>query len=141
MEFEDWFKSQSFYKKMIFIHGESLFLKDYGVYRVLAVEMAHQAYSSNHLAVELAVYREDMQKNAKALSALEKFLEAAISLESGMQRLAMMQDAFKKHFGERVADSQTWVLSKQDRLEIRTMGECDAIQEFEGVMIENIDRN
>lgn len=44
IEFEEWFKNQSFYLNMRFIYGDSLFIKDGNEYRVLAVQMAHLAF-------------------------------------------------------------------------------------------------
>lgn len=45
-EFEKWFKDQDFYTNMRFIHGDKLFDKDGGAYRVLPVQMTYQGWSS-----------------------------------------------------------------------------------------------
>lgn len=45
-EFEKWFEDQDFYTNMRFIHGDKLFDKDGGVYRVLPVQMVYQGWSS-----------------------------------------------------------------------------------------------
>lgn len=42
--FEKWFMDQDFYTNMRFIHGDNLFSKDGGVYRVLPVRMTHLAF-------------------------------------------------------------------------------------------------
>lgn len=45
-DFEKWFEDQDFYTNMRFIHGDKLFDKDGGVYRVLPVQMTYQGWSS-----------------------------------------------------------------------------------------------
>lgn len=45
-EFEKWFEDQDFYTNMRFIHGDKLFDKDGGAYRVLPVQMTYQGWSS-----------------------------------------------------------------------------------------------
>lgn len=45
-EFEKWFKDQDFYTNMRFIHGDKLFDKDGGAYRVLPVQMTYQAWNT-----------------------------------------------------------------------------------------------
>lgn len=42
--FEGWFKQKDFYLTLIFIHGESLFFKDQGMYRLLVVHIAYEAW-------------------------------------------------------------------------------------------------
>ena len=44
--FEVWFEDQDFYTNMRFIHGDKLFDKDGGAYRVLPVQMVYQGWSS-----------------------------------------------------------------------------------------------
>lgn len=45
-EFQEWFKSQSFYQQLIYIHGDSLFLFDDDIgYRTLVVQVAWVAYN------------------------------------------------------------------------------------------------
>lgn len=68
------------------------------------------------LKTQLAVYKEDMQKDAEALASCQKFLESAVEIESGMLRLKAMQDFIKRHFPNPVlAEGETWVLSKENR--------------------------
>ena len=45
-EFEKWFEDQDFYTNMRFIHGDKLFDRDGGAYRVLPVQMTYQGWSS-----------------------------------------------------------------------------------------------
>ena len=45
-EFEKWFEDQDFYTNMRFIHGDKLFDKDGGVYRVLPVQMVYQGWNT-----------------------------------------------------------------------------------------------
>lgn len=52
MTFEQWFQDQDFYINMRFIHGDGLFIKDGGVYRVLPVQMAFEAWQSQQAEVE-----------------------------------------------------------------------------------------
>lgn len=44
-DFEKWFEGQDFYTNMRFIHGDKLFDKDDGAYRVLPVQMVYQGWS------------------------------------------------------------------------------------------------
>lgn len=41
-KFEDEFKKLPSYKRLIFIHGERLFIRDANVYRVIAVQAAYE---------------------------------------------------------------------------------------------------
>ncbi|AFU38992.1 hypothetical protein [Acinetobacter baumannii] len=43
-KFEAWIKAQPFYAKLIYIHGERLFIHAYGEYQVFAMEVAYQAW-------------------------------------------------------------------------------------------------
>ncbi|HFG4550554.1 TPA: hypothetical protein ACGIL3_000421 [Acinetobacter baumannii] len=43
-KFEAWIKAQPFYTKLIYIHGERLFIHDNGEYQVFAIEVAYQAW-------------------------------------------------------------------------------------------------
>ncbi|WP_396231237.1 hypothetical protein [Acinetobacter baumannii] len=38
-KFEDWIKAQPFYIKLIYIHGERLFIRDNGEYQIFAMEV------------------------------------------------------------------------------------------------------
>lgn len=113
-DFEKWFEQQDFYPKMRYIHGDALFINEKNQYRVLPVQMIYQTWQQ--WQTQLAVYKEDMQKDAEALASCQKFLEAAINIESGMLRLKRMQDFFKRQFpnpGSR--EGETWVLSQEER--------------------------
>lgn len=46
-EFETWFVAQSFYNKLVFIHGERLFIRRDAEYQILTVEVAYRAYQVN----------------------------------------------------------------------------------------------
>lgn len=98
-EFEKWFEDQDFYTNMRFIHGDKLFDKDGGAYRVLPVQMTYLAWLVGRAAIQemdeviklqdadlrkyekqieslktqLAVYKEDMQKDAEKIADLEKY--------------------------------------------------------------------
>lgn len=112
--FQEWFEQQDFYPKMRYIHGDALFINENNQYRILPVQMIYQTWQQ--WQTQLVVYKEDMQKDAEALASCQKFLEAAIVIESGMLRLKAMQDFIKRHFPNPVlADGETWVLSKEDR--------------------------
>ena len=112
--FQEWFEQQDFYPKMRYIHGDALFINENNQYRILLVQMIYQTWQQ--WQTQLAVYKEDMQKDAEALASCQKFLEAAIVIESGMLRLKAMQDFIKRHFPNPVlAEGETWVLSKEYR--------------------------
>ena len=44
-EFEQWVKSTSHYPKLMLIHGERLFIKDGGQYKILAIQLAYEAWT------------------------------------------------------------------------------------------------
>ncbi|MFW1807611.1 hypothetical protein ACG9Z8_06435 [Acinetobacter ursingii] len=50
--FEEWFQSQDFYTNLRFIHGDALFLKDGGVYRVLTVRIASEAWQEQQKIID-----------------------------------------------------------------------------------------
>lgn len=132
-DFERWFEDQDFYTNMRFIHGDKLFDKDGGVYRVLPVQMVYQGWNTqrqrskgefvaltqewhtkgwnarqeevddlkaeikklrnlvgqagceidayqewiSELKTQLAVYKEDMQRDAEKISELENRIHDA----------------------------------------------------------------
>ncbi|MDA3487175.1 hypothetical protein MJ021_17970 [Acinetobacter baumannii] len=43
-KFEAWIKAQPFYTKLIYIHGERLFIRDNGEYQIFAMEVAYHAW-------------------------------------------------------------------------------------------------
>ncbi|WP_127493079.1 hypothetical protein [Acinetobacter calcoaceticus] len=54
-KFEAWIKAQPFYTKLIYIHGERLFIRDNGEYQVFAMEVALQAWRENYEGRLLAI--------------------------------------------------------------------------------------
>jgi len=51
-DFEKWFEDQDFYTNMRFIHGDKLFDKDGGAYRVLPVQMTYLAWLVGRAAIQ-----------------------------------------------------------------------------------------
>ena len=45
--FEVWIKSTSHYPKLMLIHGERLFIKDGDQYKILAIQLAYEAFHAN----------------------------------------------------------------------------------------------
>lgn len=43
-EFEQWVKSTSHYPKLMLIHGERLFIKEDDQYKILAIQLAYEAW-------------------------------------------------------------------------------------------------
>lgn len=43
-KFEAWIKAQPFYTKLIYIHGERLFIRDNCEYQIFAMKVAFQAW-------------------------------------------------------------------------------------------------
>ncbi|MBH8249359.1 hypothetical protein OZZ14_09585 [Acinetobacter baumannii] len=54
-KFEAWIKAQPFYTKLIYIHGERLFIRDNGEYQIFAMEVALQAWRENYEGRLLAI--------------------------------------------------------------------------------------
>lgn len=69
-DFEQWFEQQDFYPKMRYIHGDALFINEKNQYRVLPVQMIYQTWQQ--WQTQLAVYKEDMQKDAEQVAHLTK---------------------------------------------------------------------
>lgn len=44
-EFEQWVKSTSHYPKLMLIHGERLFIIECGQYKILAIQLAYEAWA------------------------------------------------------------------------------------------------
>lgn len=44
-DFEQWVKSTSHYPKLMLIHGERLFIKDGDQYKILAIQLAYEAWA------------------------------------------------------------------------------------------------
>lgn len=44
-EFEQWIKSTSHYSKLMLIHGERLFIKHDSQYKILAIQLAYEAWA------------------------------------------------------------------------------------------------
>ncbi|WP_288400252.1 hypothetical protein [uncultured Acinetobacter sp.] len=44
-DFELWIKSTSHYPKLMLIHGERLFIKDGDQYKILAIQLAYEAWT------------------------------------------------------------------------------------------------
>ncbi|WP_171479074.1 hypothetical protein [Acinetobacter haemolyticus] len=44
-EFEQWVKSTSHYQNLMLIHGERLFIKDGGQFKILAIQLAYEAWT------------------------------------------------------------------------------------------------
>lgn len=44
-DFEQWVKSTSHYQKLMLIHGERLFIRDDGQYKILAIQLAYEAWT------------------------------------------------------------------------------------------------
>ena len=43
-QFESWLKKQPFYGKLMFIHGERLFIRENGEYKIFAIAVAYSAF-------------------------------------------------------------------------------------------------
>lgn len=59
-KFEEWFVSQYFYTNMRFVHGDALFDKDGDFFRILAVQIAWEAWQSRQAEVDQL--REELAK-------------------------------------------------------------------------------
>lgn len=44
-DFEQWVKTTDHYRELIFLHGERLFIKENGQYKILALRLAYEAWT------------------------------------------------------------------------------------------------
>ena len=51
-KFKEWFASQDFYTNMRFVHGNALFDKDGDFFRILAVQIAWEAWQSRQAEID-----------------------------------------------------------------------------------------
>ena len=75
-EFEKWFEDQDFYTNMRFIHGDKLFDKDGGAYRVLPVQMTYLAWLVGRAAIQemdevIKLQDADLRKYEKQIEGLK----------------------------------------------------------------------
>lgn len=78
-EFEKWFEDQDFYTNMRFIHGDKLFDKDGGAYRVLPVQMTYLAWLVGRAAIQemdevIKLQDTDLRKYEKQIESLKEQL-------------------------------------------------------------------
>ncbi|MFV5523475.1 hypothetical protein VXQ23_02080 [Acinetobacter variabilis] len=78
-DFEKWFEGQDFYTNMRFIHGDKLFDKDGGAYRVLPVQMTYQAWmvgqkGIQEMDVAIKLQDADLRKYEKQIESLKEQL-------------------------------------------------------------------
>lgn len=98
--YEDWFINQEFYTNMRFIHGDNLFSKDGGVYRVLPVQMTYVAFSEQQSQIE-QLEKEKAELQGRIRKATSKWIvvtSIATTQESGLpdtfyQKLEELRDA------------------------------------------------
>lgn len=78
-EFEKWFEDQDFYTNMRFIHGDKLFDKDGGAYRVLPVQMTYLAWLVGRAGIKemdevIKLQDADLRKYEKQIEGLKEQL-------------------------------------------------------------------
>lgn len=78
-EFEKWFEDQDFYTNMRFIHGDKLFDKDDGAYRVLPVQMTYLAWLIGRAGIKemdevIKLQDADLRKYEKQIESLKEQL-------------------------------------------------------------------
>lgn len=77
--FEVWFEDQDFYTNMRFIHGDKLFDKDGGAYRVLPVQMTYLAWLVGRAGIKemdevIKMQDADLRKYEKRIESLKEHL-------------------------------------------------------------------
>lgn len=77
--FEVWFEDQDFYTNMRFIHGDKLFDKDGGAYRVLPVQMTYLAWLVGRAGIKemdevIKLQDADLRKYEKRVEGLKEQL-------------------------------------------------------------------
>lgn len=78
-DFEKWFEDQDFYTNMRFIHGDKLFDKDGGAYRVLPVQMTYLAWLVGRAGIKemdevIKLQDADLRKYEKQIEGLKEQL-------------------------------------------------------------------
>lgn len=78
-DFEKWFEGQDFYTNMRFIHGDKLFDKDDGAYRVLPVQMTYLAWLVGRAGIQemdrvIKMQDADLRKYEKQIEGLKEQL-------------------------------------------------------------------
>ena len=137
-DFEKWFEDQDFYTNMRFIHGDRLFDKEGGVYRVLPVQMTYQGWNtqlqrSKDEFVELTqewhtkgwnARQGEIEKLENELSTTKQVLGNVIDMEvAKVDELQKQVDALKvlaQTFWEKSSEKH-----KQGKVwESKSLGEC-----------------
>ncbi|WP_373687752.1 hypothetical protein [Acinetobacter sp. YH12243] len=78
-DFEKWFEDQDFYTNMRFIHGDKLFDRDGGAYRVLPVQMTYLAWLVGRAGIKemdevIKLQDADLRKYEKQIEGLKEQL-------------------------------------------------------------------
>ncbi|MFW2098602.1 hypothetical protein ACG9ZL_20740 [Acinetobacter sp. ULE_I057] len=80
-KFKEWFVSQYFYTNMRFVHGDALFDKDGDFFRILAVQIAWEAWQSRQAEVdELSSQNQILKEVAESDTKTIERLESVINL-------------------------------------------------------------
>ena len=82
-EFEKWLEDQDFYTNMRFIHGDKLFDKDGGAYRVLPVQMTYLAWLVGRAGIKemdevIKMQDDSLRKQEKQISGLQNRIDKAL---------------------------------------------------------------
>lgn len=97
-KFKEWFVSQYFYSNLRFVHGDALFDKDGDFFRILAVQIAWEAWQSRQAELDQAY--EDIETFVQAhqrecdikvqianeLKEKDKLIESALAIISKMAK-------------------------------------------------------
>ena len=113
-KFEQWFKDQDFYTNMRFVHGDALFDKDGDFFRILAVQIAWEAWQSRQAEVEEANAKSQMCRDEKT-HAINRWSQIRKEVEEKDKRinelektefaLAKVKQILNKHIKTKLLES------------------------------------
>ncbi|MFB6328931.1 hypothetical protein ACVCFZ_12730 [Acinetobacter variabilis] len=107
-DFEKWFEDQDFYTNMRFIHGDKLFDKDGGAYRVLPVQMTYLAWLVGRAAIQemdevIKLQDADLRKYEKQIEGLKAQLN---NMEACCIHVKKERDELQGRAGEALEEIQ-----------------------------------
>ena len=116
-KFKEWFVSQYFYTNMRFVHGDALFDKDGDFFRILAVQIAWEAWQSRQAEVEEKDKRiEELERSCISYKNqrddyAQKLMVKSVHYSSIQEELAKLKDRLE--LAHHLATQSTWSSLKQ----------------------------
>jgi len=125
-EFEKWFEDQDFYTNMRFIHGDKLFDKDDGAYRLLPVQMTYLAWLVGRAGIK------EMDEVIKMQDAdLRKYEKQIENLKEQLNNMEQCYIEKKKEVEELQGQLKTW---KGQSLAAMLHGTCKCGEPWQSIV-------